>query len=181
MKVGRLTITAGPPEGRELFPLADISVFEIGRAPGSHIRLSDESVSINHCRIFRRGEEYTLYALSEIKPTTLNGKDAKRAPIQHGDRIGIGAYELAFELLEPADAATPNPQLRRAAPNPPPGAPNDAAAAPPTVFRPRGSSSSRARIAAPPSRSPNETSSRWDGPPGAMCGSRTPRFPASTA
>ena len=109
MKIGRLTITAGAQQGRTLLLSETLSVFEVGKAPGSHIKLSGDDVAMNHCRILRRGEEYWLYALCERCPTTVNGAAVRKVALSSGDRIGVGATELVFELLAPEDASAPPP------------------------------------------------------------------------
>ena len=107
MKIGRLQVLSGPHDGKRVFLLEKLSVFELGRAAGSHVKIRDEAVAMNHARIFRSGEEFTLYALSEQKPTMVNGTQVKKVVLKHGDRIALGATEFLFELLTPEEARRP--------------------------------------------------------------------------
>jgi pSer/pThr/pTyr-binding forkhead associated (FHA) protein len=84
-----------------VFVLKGVTVFEVGRAQGSHVRVTDEGVAMNHCRLFRKGDEFTLYALSDSKPTLVNGSTARKVVLQNGDRITLGQTELLFELVSP--------------------------------------------------------------------------------
>jgi ABC transport system ATP-binding/permease protein len=147
MKVGRLTIIAGTQSGRRTFTLEDLSVFEIGRAAGNHVRLQDESLAMNQCRIFRRGEEFTLYALSDSRPTLVNGQEVNKVVLQGGDHLSLGQCELVFEIVEPAQEAAPELSAVPPAASTPPGPPV-APSAPP-----RAAAASSAAPPAPPADS----------------------------
>ena len=134
MSTGCLVITKGHGEGKR-FPLENLSVFEGGRALGSHIFLKDESVAHCHFRIYRKDGEYSIYDLGTSKGTLVNGRRTEKTVLVNGDRILIGDVELRFELdaapadhahhsaggtepleleepVEPADPAEPPPLVR---------------------------------------------------------------------
>ncbi len=107
MKVGRLSVLSGPHTGRMAFVLKDVTVFEVGRAAGSHVKITDKAMAMNHCRLFRKDEEFTVYALSDSRPTSVNGGEVKKVVLHSGDRIRVGDTELLFELVAPDEAAKP--------------------------------------------------------------------------
>jgi pSer/pThr/pTyr-binding forkhead associated (FHA) protein len=107
MLVGRLSLLSGPHVGRTAFVLKDVTVFEVGRAAGSHVKITDPKVAMNHCRLFRKDEEFTVYALSDSRPTLRNDEQVKKVVLQSGDRLRVGDTELLFELLTPEEAAKP--------------------------------------------------------------------------
>ena len=104
MKVGRLSFLNGPLKGRPAFVLKGLTVFEVGKAPGAHVKLQDKAVAMNHCRLYRKEEEYTLYALSDQRPTMVNGDPISKVIIAQGDRISLGSSEFLFELVTPEEA-----------------------------------------------------------------------------
>ncbi len=106
-KIARLVVLAGPHQGKRIFPLKELTVFEIGRAAGSHIRIRDKEAAPNHARIFRNEKTYTLYALSDKRPTCVNGEPVKKALLNHGDILKLGQTELRFELVDPQELLTP--------------------------------------------------------------------------
>ncbi len=106
MSTGCLVITKGQGEGKR-FPLENLSVFEGGRALGSHIYLKDDSVAHCHFRIFRKDGEYTIYDLGTSKGTVVNGRRVEKTLLAPGDRIRIGDVELGFELDAPQAHAVP--------------------------------------------------------------------------
>ena len=121
MMLGKLSLLSGPQQGRTVFVLKGLTVFEVGRAPGAHVKLTDGSVAMNHCRLYRKEEEYTLYALSDQRPSLVNGKKAKKTPLSSGDRITLGSVEFLFELVTEEQAEE---SLRQDAESPPATAEN---------------------------------------------------------
>jgi pSer/pThr/pTyr-binding forkhead associated (FHA) protein len=90
------------------FVLKDVTVFEVGQAAGSHVRITDKAMAMNHCRLFRKDEEFTVYALSDSRPTLVNGKEEKKVVLKNGDRLRVGETELLFEMVAPEDVAKPS-------------------------------------------------------------------------
>ncbi len=107
MMVGRVFVFSGPHTGKKVFVLDRLNVYEVGKASGSHIKLHDDSMAMNQCRFYKKGEEYTVYALSEHSPTLVNGAQVKKYVLKSGDVVRIGATELLFELVAPEHADVP--------------------------------------------------------------------------
>ena len=132
MSTGCLVITKGHGEGKR-FPLENLSVFEGGRALGSHIYLKDDSVAHCHFRIYRKDGEYSIYDLGTSKGTLVNGRRTEKTVLASGDRIQIGEVELRFDLdpapAQPAPSAGPGERTET------PSAPAGAAPPPPTPAR----------------------------------------------
>jgi len=68
----------------------------IGRAPNSHIVLSEPEVGWRHCEIRRQGERFSLTDLRSTLGTYINGKRATERWLEDRDQIGIGKTVLMF-------------------------------------------------------------------------------------
>jgi len=88
-----LTIVKGPGSGQRFALTDDVS---IGRAVGNTILIEDPTVSRQHARILRRGSDHVLQNLSQSTPTRVNGAPGDGRVLQPGDRVALGAVELAF-------------------------------------------------------------------------------------
>jgi pSer/pThr/pTyr-binding forkhead associated (FHA) protein len=144
MSNGCLVITKGQGEGKR-FLLENLSVFEGGRALGSHVYLKDDSVAHCHFRIYRKDGEYSIYDLGTSKGTLVNGRRAEKTVLADGDRIQIGDVELRFDLE--AAPAHPTPSAGPAERAEPPPAPEDEA--PPLPPAPVQQQTGRERVAQP--------------------------------
>lgn len=101
------------------FPLAGEEV-RIGRGPANEIRLPDPSVSRFHAVLDRDPRGWVIRDLESTNGTRHNGARVQRAAIAPGDRLTIGAFELAVEeetageaprtALAVADASGPAPE-----------------------------------------------------------------------
>lgn len=78
------------------FPLAGEEV-RIGRGPGNEIRLPDPSVSRHHAVLERDPRGWMIRDFESTNGTRHNGARVQRAAIAPGDRLKIGAFELAVE------------------------------------------------------------------------------------
>jgi pSer/pThr/pTyr-binding forkhead associated (FHA) protein len=99
MNIGCLTIKKGLEEGKR-YLLRDLTVFEGGRSQGHHVVLKDESVARSHFRIYRSGEEYSIYDLGTSKGTLVNGKPVEKVVLGKGDLLKVGDVELEFDLVD---------------------------------------------------------------------------------
>src|SRR5688572_18750483 len=71
----------------------------IGRKEGNTIRLTERNVSRRHAKLLRSNGSVYIEDLTSFNGTKVNGdKIAGRAPINEGDRIQIGDYQLALKL-----------------------------------------------------------------------------------
>jgi pSer/pThr/pTyr-binding forkhead associated (FHA) protein len=102
-KTAWLTVEAGRLRHRE-FRL-ERAVTALGRAEECDIGLfGDPAVEPRHAVIEHKGDDFVLNALGHT--VTVNGRPARGAKLRGGDRIGIGNYELSFNLREvPASAS----------------------------------------------------------------------------
>lgn len=68
----------------------------IGRAADSIIRLRDSHVSRTHCVIETVDGVIYVRDLGSRYGTYVNGRRIDQAPLHHGDRIGVGPFELIY-------------------------------------------------------------------------------------
>jgi S1-C subfamily serine protease len=87
----------------------------IGRSRQCNLRVDDESVSANHARLERRGDEFWILDLSSTNGTYLNGRRMGEALLSNGDRVRFGDVEFVFdgaELVIASRASSSNQPLR---------------------------------------------------------------------
>ncbi len=81
-------------------PLREIRLYKshikIGRASECDIRLSARGVSRKHALIQRLGNAFFIEDLGSARAVFLNDEKIQRAPLKHGDRIGIHCFVLEF-------------------------------------------------------------------------------------
>src|SRR5260370_36454850 len=71
----------------------------IGRKEGDTIRLTERNVSRRHAKLLKQNGTVYIEDLSSYNGIKVNGdRIAGRAPINEGDRIQIGDYQLALKL-----------------------------------------------------------------------------------
>ena len=88
-----LAIT-GPEQGVR-YPV-DVDSFSIGRDPRNQLRLTDMSVSREHCVIFRQGEDFLIRDLDSHHGTLVNDERVTERVLADGDAIKIGRSVLQF-------------------------------------------------------------------------------------
>ena len=77
----------------------------LGRADSCDISLPGDEISRNHCVVSGHGQRWTLSDRSR-HGTTVNEALVRRAALQDGDRIGIGAYQVIFSAGERESMST---------------------------------------------------------------------------
>lgn len=100
-----LMIEAGPDKGRALHvPPAGL---RLGRASSNDVALADPLLSRHHCRLeFRSDGSLWITDLASANQTLVNGKPVQEARLRTGDRVLIGATQLAV-LKDEAPGAPP--------------------------------------------------------------------------
>jgi FHA domain-containing protein len=69
----------------------------IGRSRDCDVVLNDPNVSRLHAEVRHVGIEYVLYDMDSTNGVEINGQQAARHPLAHGDRIVMGGTELRVE------------------------------------------------------------------------------------
>ena len=70
----------------------------LGRAPDNDVVIADPRASRYHARLAREGERWTLTDLGSTNGTRVNEQHIETAVLNHGDTIGIGGWQLAFQV-----------------------------------------------------------------------------------
>jgi hypothetical protein len=68
----------------------------IGRSKDCDIQIDDASASRKHAELRQEGTAYWVVDLDSTNGLELNGLRTQRAKLDHGDKITIGATEIAF-------------------------------------------------------------------------------------
>lgn len=70
----------------------------IGRAPGCHLQISDESASREHAVVLSEAGRYSLEDLQSTNGVRVNGKRVRSAQLSPGDEIEIGQTRIVFSF-----------------------------------------------------------------------------------
>ena len=68
----------------------------IGRSRDCDIQIEDPSASRRHAEVRQEGTAYWIVDLDSTNGLEVNGLRAKRAKLDHGDKITIGSTEISF-------------------------------------------------------------------------------------
>lgn len=85
-----------------VFPLTGSRV-RLGRGSDNDVVLSDVSVSRYHAELLREADGWHIQDLRSTNGIELNRSPVQRAPLQPGDRLGIGIFDLVLEAPLPKD------------------------------------------------------------------------------
>lgn len=91
-----------------LVPLSGGKV-RLGRGADNDVVLSDASVSRYHAEIRRESDGWVIHDMKSTNGVEVNGMPVERAVLEAGDRLRIGAFELAAEAVE-ATSVRPVPE-----------------------------------------------------------------------
>ncbi len=84
----------------------------IGRKEGNTIRLTERNVSRKHAKLVKQNGSIFIEDLTSYNGIKVNGdRIAGRAPVQEGDRIQIGDYQLALKMDKAAQAGVPSAEV----------------------------------------------------------------------
>jgi hypothetical protein len=73
----------------------------LGRSRECDIQLADPNVSRRHAELRQEGTTYWIVDLDSTNGTVINGRRLKRAKLQDGDTITLGATDIMFERILP--------------------------------------------------------------------------------
>jgi adenylate cyclase len=88
------------------FPLTGNRV-RLGRGGDNDVVLSDVSVSRYHAELIREAGGWHVQDLKSTNGVEVNRVPVQRAPVQAGDRLGIGVFDVLLEKTEPRDVRSP--------------------------------------------------------------------------
>jgi transcriptional regulator with GAF, ATPase, and Fis domain len=77
-------------------------VTTIGKAPGNDLVVGSEGVAPSAAQISFDGRDFIVEETDKNGTMTINGKRKRRARLVHGDRVKLGAAELAFSMFAEA-------------------------------------------------------------------------------
>lgn len=96
----RLVFLNGPSKGRRL--AVGQGRLVIGRAPDSHVMISDEHVEASHA-ILEEGPDGVYIKGAQLTTRLLvNGADVHEAKLRHGDEFEIGSVRILYQLIQAA-------------------------------------------------------------------------------
>jgi pSer/pThr/pTyr-binding forkhead associated (FHA) protein len=92
----------------------------IGRKEGNTIRLTERNVSRRHAKLVKSNGSVFIEDLTSYNGIKVNGdRIAGRAPVNEGDRIQIGDYQLALKLDKATTAGAPTAPHQQVQPSVP--------------------------------------------------------------
>jgi tetratricopeptide (TPR) repeat protein len=103
---------AGPEKGQSLRVAPSVTV--IGRDASCDLAMAETTISRQHARIERRGEQWILKNLSP-NGTLVNKKPIEEEVLADGDEIRLGAKTRLRFVIETVIQASTRPQFRRRA------------------------------------------------------------------
>lgn len=74
----------------------DARALVIGRGPGCDLTLSDGTVSRLHAELIRDGERWVVRDMGSTNGTRVNGWRVRRAVLEPGDVLALGAQRVVF-------------------------------------------------------------------------------------
>jgi PAS domain S-box-containing protein len=102
---GELVIVSGRYKGHRV-PLSKDSL-RIGRDRSCELALDDEAASRVHSEVIRTDDRFILRDLNSTNGTFVNGARVAEAPLQNGDRIGVGDTVMLAQLDLPQEKSVP--------------------------------------------------------------------------
>ena len=108
------TTELGAPDERAHFllvsgPAGEASIeirsgtLSLGRSPQADLHLDHPSVSKNHCRVLRQGEQVLIADLGSTNGTKLEGERITRAALPDRCTLVMGQARILFEVVPQAE------------------------------------------------------------------------------
>ncbi|HET9225056.1 MAG TPA: FHA domain-containing protein, partial [Thermoanaerobaculia bacterium] len=88
------------------------SKVRLGRGSDNDVVLSDVSVSRYHAELSLVGDIWYVQDLKSTNGVEVNRVPVQRAPLQPGDRLGIGIFDLQLERSESRDIRQSLPPMK---------------------------------------------------------------------
>ncbi len=107
MSTYELFVIKGPEEG-VVYPLDDAEVV-IGRDPSCQVSLDDKTLSRQHAKILRNGDDLAIEDLDSVNGVLVNGVRVSRSALKVDDRLTLGKVELQLRPAadEPSSVKKP--------------------------------------------------------------------------
>ncbi len=81
----------------------------LGKALGNDLVVEGAGVADHHAQVLFDGRDFSLSELDPRADIAINGKKKRRARLVHGDRVELGAAQIAFSMFaEPQRAVEPD-------------------------------------------------------------------------
>ncbi len=90
-----------PGKRRQVYHLFK-KITTFGKDEENDVVLEDPLIGETHAHLHFDGKGYVAQAVSKQNELYINGRKKRKARIEHGDRIRIGAYEMEFSLFDEA-------------------------------------------------------------------------------
>ncbi len=97
---GRLVLVVAHGGGVTSAPLEDGAVVVVGRAPTAQVTIADASLSREHARFERRGDEVTVVDLGSSNGTLIGGQRITRRALAPGDQVVLGAVVVSLQAFD---------------------------------------------------------------------------------
>ncbi len=93
------TLKHFPAQGAPTLYSVHKPVTTMGRALGNDVALKGAGVAEHHAQIVFDGRDFVLEEIDRVADIAINGKKKRRARLVHGDRVTLGAAEVAFSMF----------------------------------------------------------------------------------
>ena len=87
-------------DGKPLEHTFDKDAVTIGATPENDLQIDDETVSRNHCRIFREGDHFLIRDLESTNGTFVNRVRIREAFLKPDSTVQLGNSELRFHPID---------------------------------------------------------------------------------
>jgi transcriptional regulator with GAF, ATPase, and Fis domain len=102
------TLKCFSPQGAPVFYSVHKPVTTLGKAGGNDLAVKGPRVADHHAQIVFDGRDFVLEEIDKEADIAINGKRKRRARLVHGDRVQLGAVEVAFSMFAEGAARMPH-------------------------------------------------------------------------